>query len=112
MWPSHEVRNGDAGNDGEHDSGIRDYVRKNHVLGIDEHERKQCGNKNEIKRKGGTQAIVPGDANKQRGSEQFNRRITKRNMLLAVPALCPQQCIADDGNVVVKSDHSAARRAA
>jgi hypothetical protein len=82
------------------------------VLGVDEHEGQQCGNKNEIKRKRGAQAIVPCDADKQRGSDQLYCRITKRNMLFAVPALCVQHCIADDWNVVVKSDHSAARRAA
>ena len=82
------------------------------MFGVDEDERQQRGNENKIKRQRGAQAIVPRDADKQRRGEKLDRRITKRNVFFATAALSAQRDITKHRNVVVKSDHRAARRTA
>ncbi len=82
------------------------------MFGVDEHERQQRRNKNEIERQSHTHAVMPRHHNKQRSRQKLNRRITDRNVFLALSALRAESDVAKNRNVVVKRDHRAARRAA
>ena len=66
MRRSAQIRNRDARDEGKHDSGIRDEVWKNHVLGVDENQCEQCRSKDEIERQRRAQAIVPCNRDEQR----------------------------------------------
>ena len=79
------------------------------MFGVDEYKREQCRSEHKIERQRGTQTIVPRNRDKQSGSEQLDRGITKRNTFLAATTLSAERNITKHRNVVVESDRCATR---
>src|SRR6185503_13332897 len=100
--------NCEPGDEGKHDSRISNRIRENHVFGVDEDQRGDRGHKDQIKREGQCQTVVPGYGNEEQAGKRLNRRIASGDMRLAGSAASPDQQITQDWDIVIESNGGSA----
>src|SRR5258706_11646286 len=104
MGRSCKIRNDCSTDHCEQNPRVGDRVRQDHVFGIDEYQRQDRSGEGEIEGECKRPAVMPGDHDKQKGSQSFDRWIAGRNWRAAGTTLAPQNQKTEDRNIVISFD--------